>query len=626
MGMSDTQFLTLAGEFPPASHQQWRALVDAALKGAPFDRLVHTTADGVRIEPLYPRRAGAEALTARRGPWEILQRVDHPDPAKANALALEDLENGATALLLCFAGGPSAFGYGLDGSEATIARALDGIRLDAVTIETDLSPHFKDAGHTLAALFRKQGVAPEKASLRLNYDPICAKAVAGSTPVSWRDLAPVFASMVRSLAEQGFRGPFAAANGRPVHAAGGSEAQELAFVIADALEYLRALQAAGMALDAARRLIYFRLAADTDQFMTMAKLRALRKLWSRIEEASGLRPEPVFIAAETAWRMMTRRDVHTNMLRTTIAALAAALGGADAISILPHTIALGLPDAFARRVARNTQLILLEESNLARVADPAAGSGGIEDLTDQLCRAAWSLFQEIERAGGAAEAVEKGVIQDRVAATRAERQAAIATRKDPLVGTSDYPDLGEMPAAVLTADKVSVPPLPAINTFPALAPIRLAEPFERLRDASDEVVRKTGLRPKIALIELGTPADFTARANFAKNLFEAGGLEAVELAVPLSGDGEETTRQIAGGMKASGAALACLCSSDEIYERAGADAARALAAAGARPIYLAGRPKNDAPYREAGVSGFIHAGCDALAILRQTHDILGIGA
>ncbi len=172
-----------------------------------------------------------------------------------------------------------------------------------------------------------------------------------------------------------------------------------------ALAYLRALEAEGAALDVARRMIFFRLSADADQFLTIAKFRALRKLWTRVEDACGLTPEPAFVSAETAWRMMARRDPHVNILRATIAAFAAALGGADAITVLPFTAALGLPDRFARRIARNTQLVLLEESHLAKVADPAAGSGALEDLTDQLCHAAWGLFRDIEAAGGIAAAL-----------------------------------------------------------------------------------------------------------------------------------------------------------------------------------------------------------------------------
>src|SRR5262249_39055509 len=184
----------------------------------------------------------------------------------------------------------------------------------------------------------------------------------------------------------------------------------------------------GVALGDARRMICLRLAADADQFLTTAKFRALRKLWARVEEACGLSSAPVFIAAETAWRMMTRHDPFVNMLRGTVALVAAGPGGADSIAVVPHTAAVGLPDGFARRIARNTQLILLEESNLAKVADPAAGAGGLESVTHDLCVAAWSLFQEIEKAGGAAAALAQGLIQAKVATVRAEREKAVARR------------------------------------------------------------------------------------------------------------------------------------------------------------------------------------------------------
>ena len=202
-----------------------------------------------------------------------------------------------------------------------------------------------------------------------------------------------------------------------------------------------------MPLEEARGMIYFRMAADADEFLTIAKFRAIRKLWARVEAACGLTPKPAVVAAETAWRMMTERDPYVNMLRTTIAVTAAGLGGADNISALPHTAAIGLPDAFARRVARNAQLVLLEESNLAKVSDPAAGSGAIEDLTAKLCAAAWALFQNYDKAGGAWVALEQGLIQRDVASVREKRQAAAARRKDAITGTSDYPNLHEDAAA-----------------------------------------------------------------------------------------------------------------------------------------------------------------------------------
>jgi methylmalonyl-CoA mutase len=265
---------------------------------------------------------------------------------------------------------------------------------------------------------------------------------------------PAVTGAIKGLAAMGFKGPFAAADGRVIHDAGGSEVQELAFVLACGVAYLRAVEQAGVALEDAQGMVYARLGADADQFLTLAKFRALRLLWSRIEQACGLTPKPLFVAADTAWRMLTQRDAYVNMLRATIATFSAGLAGANAITVLPHTLALGLPDDFGRRVARNTQLILLEESNLAKVTDPAAGSGGIETLTKQLCEAAWTLFQEIEKAGGIFAALEQNLIQRKVAATRAAREANIARRKDVLTGASEFPNLHEADAAVLDSNSI----------------------------------------------------------------------------------------------------------------------------------------------------------------------------
>jgi len=397
-----------------------------------------------------------------------------------------------------------------------------------------------------------------------------------------------------------------------VHAAGGSEAQELAFVVANAVAYLRAMEEHGITLDDARRYIFFRLAADQDQFLTIAKFRAIRKLWTRIEEACGLDPRPAFVSAETAWRMMTRRDPHGNIVRSTIAALAAAVGGADAVTVLPFSAALGLPDAFARRIARNTQTILIEEANIHRVADPAAGSGAIEALTDALGAAAWTLFQEIEREGGTAKALEAGLIQRAVAKVRAEREANVARRKDSLVGTSDFPDLAEEAANVLESAAPSPrQATPQAPRFEPLPRVRVAEPFERLRDRSDSYLSRHGTRPKIFLACLGRASDFNARASFAKSLFESGGIEAVQ------GDGDNLVKRF----KDSGAKLACLCSSDKVYAREAADAAQALIQAGAARVYLTGKPGTDGPaLQRAGISTFLHQGCDTLAILEAAYD------
>jgi len=616
-----TDQLPLAAEFPPTSDAEWRKLVEAALKGASFEkRLVCQTYDGLRVDPLYPRAAGAHPVAGRTpgAAWTLMQRVDHPNPKEANKQALDDLENGATGLTLVMAGSVSANGYGLDASPETLARVLDGVELDAgITVDFNLSPPTRKAVQNFAALVKSRKLAPETVDMRASLNPIGGFAASGATPGPWSVLSRMFSERVRELADQGFRGPFAVADGRIIHNAGGSEAQELAFAIASAVDYLRALEANGVPLDAARGMIYFRLAADADEFLTIAKFRAIRKMWARVEEACGLNPKPAYVAAETAWRMMTKRDADVNMLRMTIAVTAAGLGGADSIVALPHTAALGLPDAFARRVARNTQLILLEESNLFRVADPAAGSGAIEDLTTKLCAAAWAKVQDIEKAGGAWAAVEQGLIQKSVAAVRAERMKAIARRKEALTGTSDYPNLAEKTAAVLDVPPVAAPQEPtATITAEPLPRIRLAEPFEALRDISDRRLKETGARPKVFIANLGRLSDFTARATYAKNFYEAGGIEAV------GNDGFKSRDEMIAAFKASGTTLACLCSADKVYEAEATDAAQALAALGAT-VHLAGRPgENEAKWRAAGVKTFIFVGCDVLSTLQAAHDIL----
>jgi methylmalonyl-CoA mutase len=616
---SGTDDLRLGADFAPATYDDWRKLVDGVLKGAPFEKLVGKTYDDLRIDPIYQRARGAAPIAGRpaAAPWQIMQRIDHPDAAQANAQALHDLENGAAGLELEFAGGPGARGFGLaDATAETLARVFNGIVFDA-GIAIALNPVLgrENAGQNLAVLIESRGIDPAKVDVRFNYQPLSTIAVRGEAPAAWSEFEKPFAEMIGGLIGRGFKGPFALADGRPVHDAGGSEAQELAFALAVGVGYLRALESGGVGLEAARNALSFRLCADADQFLTMAKFRALRLLWARVEQACGLTPKPIFVAAETAWRMLTQRDAHVNMLRATMATFSAGLGGANAITVLPHTLALGLPDPLARRAARNTQLVLLEESNLAKVSDPAAGSGGIETLTQQLSEAAWSLFQDIEKAGGIFPALQQTLIQRKVAATGAAREANIARRKEVMTGASEFANLHEAPVAVLDGKPVApAPSRKAAIEFDALSAMRLAAPFEGLRDRSDRILRDTGARPKVFLANLGTATEFTARATFAKSFFEAGGIEAVD------SEGLTEPATLAGAFRASGAALACLCSSDKVYAGQAAAAAKALQAAGARHIYLAGRAgEQEAALRAAGVNDFVFAGGDALTVLQEAY-------
>jgi methylmalonyl-CoA mutase len=621
--LSMAEDFLLGAEFPSATEAEWRKLVEKALKGVPFDkRLVSTTYDGLRVEPLYSRAKDAQPVAGRpAAPWQVVQRLDHPDPKAANAEALIDLENGASGLALVFAGAPAARGFGVGIASADdLGRALAGVILDIIPLRLETAPFAgRPVANMMMELTGRRKLDPAAMAVDFGLDPIGDMARTGGAILPWPDLAQRAGATAKDLRSKGFsKARFLRADGRVVQDAGGTEAQELAFVVAAGIAYLRLLAAAGFTLDEARRHLSFLVATGPDQFVSIAKHRALRKLWARVEEASGLTPQPALVSAETAWRMMTRRDPYVNMLRTTVAVTAAGLGGVDAICALPFTIAIGLPDRFARRVARNMQLILLEESNLYRVADPAAGSGGIEALTEELAQKAWGMMQEIEAAGGAAAALEQGLMQKKVAVTRAARQNNLAQRKDALTGTSDYANLAELPVNVLAVTPVSVPPLPAKVSFEPFPQIRMAEPYEALRDSSDRFLQKTGARPQVFLANLGAPSDFTARATFARNFYEAGGIAAI------SNDGFKDRTAMVEAFKASGAKLACLCSSDKVYEAQAADAATALAAAGAL-VHLAGRPgAHEAAWRKTGVTTFIFAGCDALSTLRAAHASLGV--
>ncbi|MBF9232018.1 methylmalonyl-CoA mutase subunit beta [Microvirga alba] len=610
--------LTLAADFPAATREQWLRLVEGVLKGADFQKkLVRKTYDGLDIQPLYPKAERAQRIArAEPGRWRVSQRIDHPDPAKANELAVLDLEGGADALTLVTGKAPAARGFGVRAETVEdLDRALSGVMLDLVHLRLDAGGKGRPMAERLITVAERRGHKLSDLSLDLGMDPIGGLAALGELSVAWDEVSRRMGLMLADLTARGFTGRAFLADGRPYHEAGASEAQELAAALSTGVAYLRALEAQGHSPEAARDALSFLLVADADEFLTVAKFRALRRLWARLEQASGLRPKPIRLHAETAWRMTTRRDPWVNMLRATVATFSAGIGGADAITVLPFTAALGLPDAFARRVARNTQLVLLDEANLWRVADPAAGAGGFEALTEALCEKAWALFQEIEREGGIVESLTRGVLQSRIAAIRTQRDKAVATRKEPITGTSEFPNIAEANVAVLIPHDEGLPALAASEggvSIPPLPSVRIAEPFERLRDASDAYLARTGSRPKIFLANLGPVAAFTARATFAKNFFEAAGIEAI------TNEGFAAQESLKKAYIDSKAKLSCICSTDEIYEEQATATATTLREAGSARIYLAGSPgKNEEKLSRAGIATFIFAGCDTLKVLSE---------
>jgi methylmalonyl-CoA mutase len=468
--------LTLAGDFPAASVDDWRARVAKVADGP----LTTDTYDGFAIEPLYDP-APVRTLAAAE-PWWLLQRVDAPGQA------LPELEGGASGLWVRVEAGQ-------------LEKTLDGVLLD-------IAPVVLDANYEAAERLLRLGAV----SGNLGADPLGRSARTGTTQP--------FEPAVELAGRAGTMRTFVA-DALPYHEAGCSDGEELGAAVATAVAYLRALTDSGIPVDKAAAQLDFRLAATADQFATIAKLRALRLLWARVGQVSDF-TEPARIHAVTSWSMLTKRDPWVNILRATVGCFAASAGGADAITVLPFDTAIGRSDEFAHRLARNTASLIRDEANAARAADPGAGSGYVEALTDSLARAGWAFFREIERNGGMASALADGFVTHRIASTRNRRLKRLATRKDPITGVSAYPLLDERP--------VTRKPGPA-TVHGGLPRFRYAEPFEELRDRADAAPE----RPTVHL---------TAGAERFTSMWHAGGFATVT--------------------DAAGARIACVSGNDDV--------------------------------------------------------------
>ena len=595
--------LTLAGEFATPTREQWMELVDGVLKGASFDqKLVTHTLDGVSIQPLYtadsPVADGVPGIApyvrgsrsgGQLGGWDVRQYHADPDPVATNAAVLADLERGVTSIWLRVGGN----GIAVD----DLDRALDGVYLDLAPIVFEIGGDAPRAVDALRSLWSARGVPASAALGNFGLDPTAGQISMDDAVHVARHCARTYTS-VRALV----------ADGSAVNAQGGSDVDELGCLLALGVSYLRALtdEPDALDIDAALAQIEFRIAATNDQFSTIAKMRAARRLWARVAEVCGASVGAPAMQqhAVTSRAMLTRHDPWVNILRSTVACFAAGLGGADAITVLPFDDAIGLPDGFARRVARNTQAVLINEANLARVIDPGGGSWYIESLTDDFARAGWSWFQEIEAAGGWDAATASGLISLQIERTRDKRAQNIARRRQLITGVTEFPDIDEAPVTRAR------PPATTVE--------RYAAPFEALRDRSDAAAA-AGPRPAIFLANIGPIASHAARTAFARTFFEIGGI-----AAPGSAALDDAAAA-AAAFTASGLTHAVICSSDKLYETHAVAVAEALRAAGAKRLYLAGNPgDNRERYTAAGIDEFIYVGCDALDTLGRAVATLGV--
>lgn len=737
--------------FEAVDRDHWLAAVEEALRGRPFDELlVSSTRDGIEIQPLYsaadtdgdPAAFAVPADPARIAHgWDIRQRhhVGDPaeDPTAANAAILDDLRNGVTSVELVLSGVLSGglpvgtrAGAALGGAHANdgdlaavpsaeaeaddatvdltgdgLAAVLEGVDLGIVPVT--LAPHGElDVARSLAELTATVQPGPV-AGAWLGLDPIGHSASAGGGASSC-GLAGAAALAVEQTARLGTGRVFTVDGVRYANA-GATPAQELGWMLATATAYLRALEHAGLGLPTAAAAIGLRISAGADQFATTAAVRALRGTWARVLDACGVAAanQSIEIQAVTAEAMFSRRDPWTNMLRSTSAVLGAVLGGADAVTVLPHDVlsrtsardvpcsdaatgSHGVPssdlgpgsdDALSRRLARNVQLLLAEESQIARLADPTAGSWYAESLTARLAEAAWAVFQEVEAAGGMEAAVGSGSVAAAAEQAADERSESLATRRRLITGVSEHPELPEsVGIAARDGSRPAVPealrreapgssvgeasdtpheglpdvpagtctdastagsggstsadsPAVSLAGLPDNAGTEAGEPSDAssgrglpLRrpaapfEELQDAAERAPQRPRVFAAALGDLATHTACSTWTANMLAVGGIELVG----ADRDGALSPLEAAASFAGSGCEAAVICSTDAFYAERAASTATALKEAGAAFVALAGRPEKSGEPAAVGVDEFWHEGIDVLAVLRRLHGIIGV--
>lgn len=602
--------------------QSWYASVGAVLaKTARKDpsempedvwrTLIATTRDGIEVNPLYTR---ADERAERSAPGEFPfvrggDRTGLPDDGWLVSARVDvegDVSEVNTEVLDLLAQGVSALWLNVDPSD--LGAVLKDVYLDLAPITFDVEKSLDEVAEAYLALLDERAAGNDGVT-----DRSMIVADFGATPVT-SEYTGAAASLdleasvrlARTVSERPETLRTFVADGTGFHADGAGDAQELAFAVGAGLEYVRALMSEGLSAADALRQISFRLSATDDQFQSIAKFRAGRLMWARVADLLGA-PEAGNAQqhAVTSAAMMSRRDPWVNMLRTTLAAFGAGVGGASSVTVLPFDTSVpgGLENTsrtFAERIARNTQLLLLEESHLGHVVDPAGGSWYVESLTDSLADTAWSILQTVEAEGGLAAAIASGSVATAIARVREARDTDIATRTAPVTGVSEFPNLGE-------------PPLDASRR--SGEDYRYGQAFEDLRDRSDAHLEATGARPTALVAGLGPQAETTGRVTFVTNLLAAGGIEARNPGVTAAAD-------YAGAQQ--GESIAVLCGADKRYTTEGAEALRALREAGVETVYLAGSEKGFPADAADRPDGYLALGIDAVAALTTLLDQLGV--
>lgn len=694
----------LLSEFPPVSYEEWRKEAESGLKGAPFDKKLLTgTYEGITLQPIYmqkdegvpyadsfpgaaPYLRGAKASGYKAQTWDVCQSIPASSPEELNRLLLADLQCGQTAAYLALdcatragkdpdQGGEDVGCGGV--SIATVedlATAFANVSLEHLPVFLHADVMAIPVTALFAAFCQQHKIALNKLQGVIVFDPLGQLVRKGTLPSSLTSLYNQMAALtgwailnaphLQTVTVQGF----------PYHNSGASAVQELAFVIATAVEYLKEMHARGISVDDAAPRIRFEFSVGTQYFMEVAKLRAARVIWAKVVKAFGGNDaaQKMRMHVGTSQWNKTKYDPYVNLLRTTIEAFAGVVGGCDSLRVGAFDEPVRTPDEFSRRIARNTHIILDQESHVAETIDPAGGSWYVEKLTDDVARKAWALFQDVERRGGMAKAIEAGFPQEQIAQIAQQRIANLATRKDTLLGTNIYPNLDEKPLEKRSSDtrafqasraeyirnyrkarhaftNISISSEPAQmmsaavqcaasgatlgelasglpqtgGSLPKVTPLNVhrgAEMFETLREASEAYAVKTGNPPQIFLANMGQIPQHKARADFSIGFFQVGGFNM------LNNDGFPTVDAAAKAALDSGASMVVICSTDDTYPEIVPPLTKAIKAAKPETLVIvAGYPKDHIEaFKQAGVDEFIHIRANLYETLVTLMKKLGI--
>ncbi|MCP4213291.1 MAG: methylmalonyl-CoA mutase [bacterium] len=700
------------GGFSPPSYEEWKAAAELHLKGVPFEKaLVTRTYEGLDLQPIYCKEdiadlphlkekpgfndfvRGTSAAGYLNRPWDICQKINVRTPGEFNEALKKDLKNGQTAVYLV-PDKACKMGLDADSPEATTAdvgkdgvsisrlehleTALADIDLETVPIHLEAGFSGKGLLSALIALTGRRGLDPIKLSGSIDTDPLGFLALEGELPVSPDMAYDNMAVTVEWTRKNAPALKTIGISGIPYHNAGASATLETAYALATAVEYIDRLQARGIAIDDIAASMRFSFAVGPFYFMEIAKLRAARLLWAKIIEAYGGNEESrkMTIHAATSYYNQTKYDPYVNMLRTTTEAFSAIVGGVNSLQTNPFDETYGQADDFSRRMARNVQIMLKEESHLDQVADPAGGSYFVEKLTHEIAEKTLALFLEIEKKGGMYSALQQEFPQKEIAETAKKRQKDICKRKSVMVGTNAFADVKEElpptrmpdPAAIYetqvrelktyrdnlpaenkrkkadalakiaggngtlesaahalvagaTLGEIAAAPKPKPSiTVKPLALHRLTEIIEELRDAALAFEARTGSKPSLFLATMGPVRQYKGRADFAKGFFEIGGFDVI---YP---QGFDTPGAAVAAAVESKAAVVVICSSDGTYPELVPPLVKGLKEKNPDTlVVLAGYPKDQVEaHKKTGVDEFIFLGADAREIISRIFKKTGV--